>query len=79
MNYDLGGESIEGFGGLDLNGATKMAFKETFMPYWAPMSINMGHGMDAFSKTSIECMIGYIDMPEPHFHIKKSLLAHCAH
>jgi len=33
----------------------------------------MGHGMKAFSNTSIACRSGCIDMREAHFHIKPNI------
>lgn len=38
----------------------------------------MGHGMKAFSKTSIACRRGCIDMREAHFHIKRGIIAYAA-
>jgi hypothetical protein len=34
--------------------------------------MKMGHGMKAFSRISIGCRRGCIDMREAHFHIKNS-------
>ena len=40
------------------------------MPDWAPMSMKMGPGTKASSKTSIACRRDCIDMRKDHFHIK---------
>ena len=39
------------------------------------MYMKLGHGMNAFSKTSIACRKGHIDMLEPHFHNNTPQLA----
>jgi len=37
--------------------------------------MKIGHGRTAFSRTSIECRRGCIDMLEAHFHIKTDIVA----
>lgn len=41
------------------------------------MGMKTDHGMKAFSRTSITCMRGYIDMLEAHFHIKCQKMDGC--